>query len=717
MARLAVVLFLVVSIAQASNNTSKAIHAYSAPVAVNVDGIIDPVWSDADSVSDFFQLLPYYGHPPSHRTVAKILTSPDALYCLMICYDERSNVQLLTGLLDNSEGDVVSIMLDTFNDRQSAYKFAVSASGVRADCRLLDDARNRDYSWDGVWFSGSKVYDWGFVVEMKIPYKTVRYNGELVDWGLDFDRWSAGRKEDLYWNRYEENEGQRISKFGRLVFDGARPSATGLNLEIYPVGIAKATYLHDGKYDIEPDAGVDVFYNPSEKLTFQLTANPDFAQIEADPFAFNITRYETHFDERRPFFTEGSEVFTASGRERNSGFYSPLELFYSRRIGKQLPDGTEVPLRVGTKAFGRIGDWEYGGFYALTSGTDYREEGLNQREPAASFVSGRVKTRIFENSSIGVLFVGKQLMGTTYGVLDIDGALRTSTWQASYQFARSIQGSQGDYASSLGFTMRGENWMNLVRARAIGNEFNVDQVGYVPWRGTAEITAISGPRWYFPEGPFQEITIYGGVSLYYEHADLYTDRAGILGYNMQFRDNWGFEIDLSAGRSKDAQTLYTAYEADYSMWMGISPRWQGNLYGGYSRTYNFLRDYLGNFFSLGAQAGWKALNEFEIGTSYDMYVEWKPDGSLEDITYNARPYFSLTPVNDLNFRVYVDNVFVRSTDKLEHVILGFLFSYNFLPKSWIYLALNQVEQRDPTSRLMEIAGRAAVLKVKYLYYM
>jgi hypothetical protein len=100
-----------------------------------------------------------------------------------------------------------------------------------------------------------------------------------------------------------------------------------------------------------------------------------------------------------------------------------------------------------------------------------------------------------------------------------------------------------------------------------------------------------------------------------------------------------------------------------------------------------------------------------------MYVEWKPDGSLEDITYNARPYFSLTPVNDLNFRVYVDNVFVRSTDKLEHVILGFLFSYNFLPKSWIYFALNQVEQRDPTSRLMQIVGRAAVLKVKYLYYM
>ena len=716
MAKSLLLLICIVSFAAASGNPPKVLHLRQAAVEVIVDGRIDPVWSGADSVSDFFQMEPYYGKPPSRNTVAKVLTTPDALFCLMVCHDHGPDVQVITGLLDQSDGDVVSIMLDTFNDRQSAYKFAVSAAGVRADCRLLDDARNRDYSWDGVWFSATDVHDWGYVVEIKIPYKTVRYNGDLAEWGLDFDRWSATRKEDLYWNAYEENEGQRISKFGRLVFDGVRPSATGLNLEIYPVGIAKATYTGNGKYDVDPEAGVDVFYNPSENLTFQLTANPDFAQIEADPFAFNITRYETRFDERRPFFTEGSEIFTASGRERNSGFYRPLELFYSRRIGKLLPDGTEVPLRVGTKAFGRFGDWEYGGFYARTGGTDYSQEGLNQREPGATFISGRVKTRIFENSSIGVMFVGKQSMGTMNGVLDIDGALRTSTWQASYQIARSIQGSQGDYATSLGFTSFGEGWMNLARVRAIGNDFDVSQVGYVPWRGTAELTGVSGPRWYMADGYIQQILIYAGGSLYYEHVDLFTDRSAILGYNMQFRNNWGFEINLSAGKSKDAEKLYTSYSGSLSMWMHTSPRWEAGIWSEYSRTYNFLRDYLGHFLSFGGEIGWKMLDEFEIGTSYDMYVEWNPDRDVEDITYNARPYFSLTPVNDLNFRVYVDNVYLQSTNKLEHVIFGFLFSYNFLPKSWIYLALNQVEQRDQQTRTMQIEGRAAVLKVKYLYY-
>ena len=307
-------------------------------VPIVVDGVIDPVWSTADSADGFRQQQPYYGVPSTRRTVAKVLTTNEALYCLMVCYDQKDSIQVITGRLDNVDGDFCSIILDTFLDKRTAYKFGVVASGARADCRMLDDARNRDYSWDGVWFAQTKVYDWGYVVEMEIPYRSLQYDEKLTEWGLDFDRWMPARQEETYWNKYEENEGQRVSKFGRLVFEDFRPNIKGDNLEFYPVGITRATYLQDGKYKGEPDAGLDIFYNPSQKLTFQLTGNPDFAQIEADPYAFNITRYETYFNERRPFFTQGNEIFMPSGREQNTGFYRPLELFYSRRIGKRLPD-------------------------------------------------------------------------------------------------------------------------------------------------------------------------------------------------------------------------------------------------------------------------------------------------------------------------------------------------------------------------------------------
>jgi len=689
-----------------------------------IDGYIDQAWSFADSVSDFFQAQPYYGKDPSRKTIAKLLTTETTLYCLMICYDQRENIQKNTGTLDEGGGDIVSVMLDTFGDSRTAYKFAVSASGVRADCRLLDDARNRDYSWDGVWFSAGKVYDWGFVVEMEIPYKSIQYNEELTNWGLDFDRWIPALTEDIYWSRFEENEGQRVSKFGKLQFVDFRPTVKGLNLEIYPVGITKATYLEDGSYNVNADAGIDIFYNPSQKLTFQLTGNPDFAQIEADPFAFNISRYESYFDERRPFFTQGNEIFMPSGRERNTGFYRPMELFYSRRIGKKLPDGSEVPLIVGTKAFGRIEEWEYGGFLANTGEREYDINGTREKEPAAFFGSARLKKQILENSSIGMLMVGKRTPRDLEGVIDIDGAFRSSDWQLSYQIARSVKNSEGDYAGSAGFTMFGETWLTFVRGRYVGADFDIDAVGYVPWKGTGELTSITGPRWYFKEGYVKQILIYVGGSLNYEKLDSYTDQLGVLGFNMQLRDNWGYEITLIAGRSKDRDVLYDSYELDVSSWFNVSPKWNANVYGGYTKTYNFSRGYLAPYSWAGSYFGWHALDVLNVGTSLNAYFEGKPGGGIEDVTLNARPYVSLIPINNLSLRLYFDNVYLRSEDNVRQMIIGFLFSYNFLPKSWIYFAINEVRDRSDEFDLsgtllpnrLHVTDRASVLKLKYLYY-
>jgi hypothetical protein len=687
-----------------------------------IDGVVDEEWVRADSVSDFTQFDPYYNKPPSSPTSARLLTTPEALYCLFVCYQPGQSIETIASVHDQAAGDAVTLMLDTFDDKQTAYLFAVSAAGVEDDARLLDDARNRDYGWDGVWFSASRVYPWGYVVEIKIPYKSMRYNKDLTSWGIDFNRWVAAKTEQDCWGAYEQNEGLRISKFGRLVLNSARPTVHGLNLEVYPVGIAKSTL---GKKGIDPDAGIDLFYNPSEQLTFQLTGNPDFAQIEADPFEFNISRYETYFSERRPFFTEGSEIFMASGRQSNSGFYRPMELFYSRRIGMQLPDGSQVPLVLGTKASGRAATWNYGAFYALTGETDYNDGGTQRTEPMAQFVSVRLKKQILDNSAAGILFVGKRAAGDVRGVLDIDGAFRTSSWQLAYQLARSIKNSEGDYAASTGFVMFGEKWINFARLRYVGKYFNVDEVGFVPWKGTLESVAISGPTWYYDTGYIRQILLYGGYALNYEDADLYTDHSAVMGFNMQLRDNWGYEINLSLGKNRDSGKEYTSYEATLSSWFNVSPRWDGNLWGGYSRTYNFSRDYLASYGWCGFYVGWKVLRIMEVGTTYNMYIEGNPAGHVEDITYNARPFFSFTPVNNVNVRVYVDNLYLTSSDHLERVIGGLLFSYNFLPKSWVYLALNEMRDRSEEIDAMGISRparmhttqRAGVMKVKYLYYL
>ncbi len=718
-------LVLSVTLTLADSGKSVVLRKTAAPIVI--DGVIDPVWNTADSINDFVQFQPYPQTAPRKKTTAKVLTTDDAIYCLMVCMDSIENIQQNTGTLDDMGGDIVSIMFDTFNDNQTAYKFAVTAAGVRADCRLLDDARNRDYSWDGVWFSDAKVYPWGFVIEMEIPYRTIQYKEGESSWGLDFDRWIPSINEDIYWIGYEKNEGQRISKFGELQFNDFRPTAHGLNLEIYPVGLVKETFFEMGekKNKFKPDAGIDIFYNPSQSLTFQLTANPDFAQIEADPFDFNISRYESHFSERRPFFTQGNEVFAPAGKQRNSGFYTPLELFYSRRIGKKLIDGSEVPLYLGTKAFGRVDDWEYGGFLAMTGEKQYDSSGITLTEARATFAAARIKKQVLDNSSLGLLFVGKQTATDNYGVLDIDGAFRSSNWQLAYQLARSFKNTEGDFAVSAGFTQSSTTWMTLMRGRYIGKKFDIGEVGYVPWTGTSSIVALTGPVWYFETGDLNSIDTWFGPTLGDERVDNYTDLGLATGVNMQFRSNWGYEIDLSLSKCKDADTIYTSYEIDLSTWFNPTPKWSGNIWGGYTNTYNFRRSYLSFYTWGGASASWKVLNNMEIGTSLNAFVEGNPDNKIEEITYNGRPYVTFIPFNDFSLRLYVDNTYLRSTKKIDQVLVGFLFSYSFLPKSWIYFALNDVANRsneyDAQGILLpnrlHTTDLVSVFKIKYLYYL
>jgi len=704
-------------------NEDKILYLKKLNSEIIIDGIIDSLWACADSTSDFFQLEPYYNHNPSVFTKVKIISDESNIYCLFLCYENNID-QLLAnrGMHDGFTGDIVSLMLDTYGDKQTAYKFAVNASGVMADSKILDDGRNRDYTWDGVWSSAAKIYEWGYVVEIKIPYKTLKFNKELTEWGLDFDRWRSYNREDLYWCKYEQNEGQRVSKFGKLKFVEGNPKQSGLNLEIYPVGISKILN-HNNKYKIEPTAGLDITYNPSERLTILFSANPDFAQIEADPFNFNISRYETYFRERRPFFTQGNEIFLPSGKESNSGFYSPLELFYSRRVGKILPDGKQVPLNFGSKIFGKINDYDYGAFISMTGETDYSLNNKNFNEPKAYFGAFRIKRKILDNSSIGILFVTKNSKNGSNSVFDIDGAFRNSDWQLSYQIAASLKDSKSDFAFSTGFKKFTKYWGTLFKMRGIGKNFNVSEIGFVPWLGTFSSAIVTGPVFIFDEGFIRNIFTYSGANFNYEDEDFFYDRGFILGVSVSMRDGWGFEVNMSSGKSKDNSIIYNSLDLNLGSWINISQNWSANFWSGYSNTFNFRRNYLASYSWFGIQFNARPFGFLNLGASSEIFIEGNPENKIEDITLTSRPFISLTPLNNLNIRLYVDNLYLKSSDKLQRLLIGFLFSWNFSPKSWIYLAVNELKSRVNefdnnnilNSKLITV-DRIGVFKVKYLYY-
>jgi hypothetical protein len=140
------------------------------------------------------------------------------------------------------------------------------------------------------------------------------------------------------------------------------------------------------------------------------------------------------------------------------------------------------------------------------------------------------------------------------------------------------------------------------------------------------------------------------------------------------------------------------------------------MYTGYvNHTYNFNRGYAASYSWLGGSASWRVLTTASIGSSFEIDLEGNPEGNDAEMTVNARPYLSLTPMNYMNIRIYVDNLYLKTEQKIVQVIGGFLFSYNFSPKSWIYLALNEMQQRN-TAGDMNVKDRAGVFKIKYLYY-
>lgn len=707
------------------NKTEKILYLRNTNHQIQIDGKIDSVWSLADSSSEFSQFEPFYNVQPSVKTTVKIISDEENLYCLFICNEDNpKNIQANRGMHDGFTGDIVSIMIDTFGDKLSAYKFAVNASGVKSDSRLLDDGRNRDYTWDGIWYAASEIYDLGFVVEIKIPFRSLKFKKDLNQWGIDFDRWRSINKEDIYWCSYEQNEGQRISKFGKLIFDEFTVKQTNLNLEVFPVGLVKTVYQNK-KYKVEPTAGLDLTFNPSEQLTFVLTAYPDFAQIEADPYDFNISRYETYFRERRPFFTQGSEIFLPSGRNNNSGFYSPLELFYSRRIGKILPGAKQVPLVLGSKFFGRFNQYDYGALLSVTAQTDYNKDNINLTEPRAVFGLARVKKQILENSSIGLLFVTKSSATGTNSVIDIDGAFRGSDWQLAYQLASSFKNSQSDFALSTGFTKMSKNWVTLFRLRGIGKNFDISEIGFVPWRGTFNSAIVTGPNFYFENGEIQNIFFYGGTNINYEDADLYYDKSIFVGFDIDMRKGWSVESNLIYGKNRDNNVDYNSYEIDLSSRVNISQYWNFNFWSGYSRTYNFRRGYTAFLSWLGSRILLKPVNYLNFGTTLETFFEGDPNNKIHDITFTSRPFVSLTPVNNMNLRLYVDNLFLNSSEKIERLIIGFLFSWNYSPKSWIYLAINETMDRslqydffgNTLDRKLHTIDRTSVIKLNYLYYL
>lgn len=311
----------------------KTVHAARASSAPAIDGLLDDgVWQRAPFVADFAQFEPVENGAPSQRTEVAFAYDDQALYVAarMFMGGPEDVQAVMTRRDETGAAERIIISLDTFNDRRTAYSFAVTAAGVRADWLHPDDsAYSRDHSFDPVWEAAVGRGPDRWTAEMRIPFSQLRFrDAPELRWGLNINRYLPNKNEDIFWIVVPKGETAWSSQFG--VLDGIAHVRPARRIEILPYAAGDLTMTSASRIDqadpfareraLGGRAGLDAKVGLGPSLTLDLTVNPDFGQVEADPAVVNLTAFESTFDERRPFFVEGAQLL-------GSGFY------YSRRIG------------------------------------------------------------------------------------------------------------------------------------------------------------------------------------------------------------------------------------------------------------------------------------------------------------------------------------------------------------------------------------------------
>jgi hypothetical protein len=296
-----------------------------------IDGNLDdPIWQNSKTgvVKEFTQVEPDEGQPATESTLVAVAYDDDALYVAFWCYDSEPD-QVGGQLVRRdrwNQSDRVTLRIDPFHDHRTGNAFEINAVGVQRDCRYYNEC-NADMSWDAVWEGNAKKQPWGWTAEMRIPYHCLRFaEKDEHTWGIDFVRYINRNNEIHVWAFVPEAEGGFVSNFGHLTgLQGIKPAG---HIELLPYAVSstesepKSLGNPDGR-DYMSNVGFDIKYALSSDLILNATINPDFGQVELDQPVLNLSTYETFYDEKRPFFMEGADLFSTD-----------FMLFYSRRVGR-----------------------------------------------------------------------------------------------------------------------------------------------------------------------------------------------------------------------------------------------------------------------------------------------------------------------------------------------------------------------------------------------
>ncbi len=470
----------------------RIVTAVETRLPITLDGVLDDeAWISAEPATDFVQAEPHEGQAATERTTVRLLFDRDALYVGVRCDDAMASALIVNDIRKDftpGEQDTFELLLDTFADRRNGFVFATNPAGAKSDTQIANEGRDVNTSWDAVWSVATKVDANGWSAEMRIPFKTLRFErGEGRIWGANFSRRIRRKNEVDYWSP--------VPRVYNLYRAGLAGTLTGLgdvsqghNLRIKPWVAGNSTRaVGGGEFDPASHVGLDVKYGVTPSLTLDVTVKPDFAQAEADEQQVNLTQFSLFFPEKREFFLENSGMFyfgdiPRESRLGNARFAPPEEemlLFFSRRIG--LTDtGQEIPIAAGGRLTGRVGRTGVG---LMTIQT--QQEGARDGD---NYTVLRARRDVLRNSDIGAIFLSRLSSGLSSDRNQVAGV------DANFRFVKALSingflaksftpGVAGGEMAGKGSIVWNDNFLHTQYSLlSVGDNFR-DDVGFIKRQG------------------------------------------------------------------------------------------------------------------------------------------------------------------------------------------------------------------------------------------
>ena len=679
----------------------------SGPIVI--DGRPDEAaWEEAPPITQFIQSRPDVGYPATEKTIVRVLYDDEALYVFAICYDTEPDNLTVTSLerdFPPLDSDVFSFVLDPNLDRRNSFLFYINPYGAYGDAQAFDDLRILDYAWDGVAEVETQMTEFGWTVEVAIPWTTVRFEGAegSQDWGFNAQRRVRRINESATWSPLDRREYQpKVSRAGTLTgFEGLE-QGRNLRLEPYIRGSMDLGSGGVGGTGDEVDAGFDLKYGVTSSLTFDATYSTDFSHVEVDQLQVNLTRFPLFFPERRNFFIENSGIFEFGDRTRfeyrTSVTNRDFTLLHSRRIG--LASGGDVlPIVGGARLTGGVGLFEVGALGMRT------RAGAGQE--SENFGVVRVRRRMMGSSNVGFMVThrnlvgeeGQQIHNRTLGV-DTNIDLFDRLLLTSYVVAAGGSGLEGDLkdrsALRLSAGWRDRLLNTSVLYRRLGAAFDPG-VGFVRRRGINHYYATLGIHPSVDRFALQEINPYVAVDYFTNLESVLETRSAQAGLGFTFDDGARstllyehlferllepFQVsrtDLSVGVG-DYQTHGVSFSHRTSPARVLS----GNASASHGGYFNGTRT------SYGAGAVWHPSPHLALEVTLSRNEIDLPDGDL--VANLAGIRLSLNPSTDLTLRA-----FVQYNGLTDQIVSNLRLRFIHAPLSDLYLVYS--EQRDTRGEL------------------